>query len=165
MAIVIGHEVTIGRSEATLNVASSALSRKHASLTREGGRVVVKDLGSRNGTQLRGLNIPPQLDVTDGVSLTLGGEVPLHLSPSTALMDGVAIEVAGEHYIAPLGEARLGVGNWHLTMTPDGWIELVTDGGPQAFTDGLVLAQRVTLLRGDTFSCERVGEAVLWIEE
>jgi hypothetical protein len=165
MALVIGREVTIGRTEGTLNVASSALSRKHASVARDGGRVVVKDLGSRNGTHLRGFDIPPELDVGSGVSLTLGGAVPLHLSPSTALPGGIAIEVAGEHYIAPLGEARLGVGNWYVSTTPDGWIELVSDGGPPVFTGAMLLAPRITLLRGDAFSCERLGEAVLWIEE
>jgi hypothetical protein len=157
--------VTIGRTEATLNVTSSALSRTHASLAREGGRILLRDLGSRNGTQLRGQNIPEQLEVLDAVSLTLGSEVSLRLAPSTAVEGALAIEVAGEHYVAPLGEATVGVGSWQLLETEDGWVELVTEGGPPAFTGGMRLVSRVTLLRGDSFSRERVGNAVLWIEE
>jgi hypothetical protein len=165
IAVVLGSEVTIGRADATLNIASSALSRRHALLARSGGRFIVRDLGSRNGTQLRGQSIPAELEVGEGVILTLGVEVPLALAPSAALADALAIEVAGERYVAPLGDARLGVGSWHLATASDGWVELVTSGGPQAFTGGMVLAPRITLLRGDGFSCERVGDAVLRIEE
>jgi hypothetical protein len=165
LALVLGATVTIGRSEATLNVTSSALSRRHASLTREGGRIVLRDLGSRNGTQLRGQNIPAELEVSAPVSLTLGSEVRLDLTPSATFDGALAIELAGEHYVAPLGPAKLGVGTWYLRDAADGWAELVTEGGPPAFSDGLVLASPITLLRGDAFSCERVGNAVLWIEE
>jgi hypothetical protein len=165
LAVVLGEEVTIGRAEASITVASSALSRKHALLWRRGGRFVVRDLGTRNGTQLRGLAIPDPLEIAEGVALTLGGGVPLRLEPSNVLAGALAIDVAGERYVAPLGEAKLGLGTWRLAQGADGWVELLTDGGPQVFLGDMVMTSRVTLLRGDALSCERGGEVVIRIEE
>ena len=165
LTLVLGDEVTIGRNEGTLPVSASALSRKHVRLTRDGARFLVTDLGSRNGTQLRGLNLATPLDVGAGVDLTLGAEVPLALAPSTELDDALAIEVAGVRYVAPLGEAKLGIGSWRLATAPDGWVELVTGREDPPFAGPLELATRVTLLRGDAFSATRGGEVVLRVEE
>jgi hypothetical protein len=94
----------------------------------------------------------------------LGGEVPLTLAPSRVLPGGVAIEIGGGAYEAALGETRLGVGKWRLVVGGDGWVELATQGGPPAYANGLELAGVVTLLRGDTLTCERGGEVVLRVE-
>ena len=47
--------ITIGRSpEATVQVDDKTLSREHTQVYLQGGRVCVKDLGSKNGTYLNG---------------------------------------------------------------------------------------------------------------
>jgi len=160
LSIVLGDEVVIGRTEGAITVASSALSRRHARLAREDGHVVVSDLGSHNGTQLRGQDIALPVVVDEALGLTLGGQVPLRLEPSAALAGATAIEVGGARYVAPLGETRLGVGEWQLSGAADGWVELVTGSTP-AFAGGMTLADRVTLLRGDAISSERGGAPVL----
>src|SRR5512134_3972179 len=48
-------EVVIGRgTEASLLVNDQAVSRRHAVVLLSGGRAVVRDLGSRNGTSVNG---------------------------------------------------------------------------------------------------------------
>jgi hypothetical protein len=164
MVLVLGSEVTIGRTEGAITVASSALSRRHAQLLRVDGHVVVSDLGSRNGTQLRGLDLAHPLRIDEAVSLTMGALVPLKLAPSELLPSATTIEVAGERYVATLGEARLGVGEWELSAAGDGWVELVTRGTP-AFAAGMALADRVTLLRGDAVSSQRDGSTELRVDD
>jgi hypothetical protein len=126
--------------------------------------VVVRDLGSRNGTLLRGLALAGEATVGDAIELRLGKEVPLAVRPAPELAGWVALEIAGARYLAPLGPARLGVGAWRLERGADGWVELVTDDEPPAFAGALRLASRVTLLRGDAIAEERGGPAVLRVE-
>ena len=53
-----GAEVTFGRTRvATVPLDSERVSRLHAKISRTGDRVVVEDLGSRNGTKLNGARI------------------------------------------------------------------------------------------------------------
>jgi hypothetical protein len=165
LAVVLGDEVVIGRSEGSITVPSSVLSRRHVRVRREGGAAVVEDLGSHNGTQLRGIRLAHPLPVAeDGLALTLGGEVALALSPSTDLDGATLVTVAGSAYLAPLGPARLGSPGWQLVTGPDGWVELLTSPGSPAFAGALALGARVTLLRGDAFSTTRGGDVVLAIE-
>ncbi|MGD0528547.1 MAG: FHA domain-containing protein, partial [Polyangiaceae bacterium] len=62
LRVVLGAEVVVGRV-ATIAVASAALSRQHLVVARRGGDVVVRDLGSRNGTLLRGLALAGEATV------------------------------------------------------------------------------------------------------
>src|SRR6185295_13824426 len=97
----------IGRTEGAIKVPSNAVSREHLRISRdEKGNVVVRDLGSRNGTQLRGINLAGALDVKDGLELKLGKEVPLRVAPSARLEGALEIDVAGEKYYAFLGRVR-----------------------------------------------------------
>jgi FHA domain len=164
MTLVLGDEVTIGRTEGAIVVASNALSRRHVSVFREGGAPSVRDLGSRNATQLRGQNVAGTLRVHGPLSLMLGSEVPLNLAPASELAEALALEVGGDRYVAPLGEARLGIDAWRLVVGDDRWVELVTLGGSPAYRGEMELSPRVTLLRGDALSATRGGEVVLTID-
>ena len=56
LGVAVGERVDLGRApgEGGLAVADAALSRRHCSIANEGGRLVVEDLGSRNGTFVNG---------------------------------------------------------------------------------------------------------------
>ena len=160
--LVVGPEVVIGRTEGSLTVASQAVSRRHLRLARDAaGGVLVHDLGSRNGTELRGMRVAGALPIGDGLDLRLGGEVPLRLAPSESVTGAVDVELAGARYVAPLGPAPLGIGSWCIEPSPDGWLELVTGAGPSAHAAGLLLVERVTLLAGDAIADARGAEPVL----
>jgi hypothetical protein len=158
--LILDDELVVGRTEGSLVVSSAALSRKHLEIVRADGVVVVRDLGSRNGTLLRGMRLAGALPVGDGLSLLLGGELKLEVGPSPSMQDAVDVEVGGKRYVASLGSALLGVGSWRLERAADEWIELVTDDSPQAFLGDMAMSSRTTLLVGDRMSASRGGPTV-----
>jgi hypothetical protein len=160
VTLILGDEVVIGRTEGSLRIASHAVSRVHLRIARADGRVRVSDLGSRNGTQLRGMNVKGALDVGDDLALQLGKEVPIRLAPALEIPGALAIDVAGDRYLAPLGPARLSVAGWVIELASDGWVELLSANG-SAFIKGVSLVTRATLLVGDAISASRTGEVVL----
>jgi hypothetical protein len=143
--------------EGSVGIASAAVSRRHLIVYRRGSQVLVRDLGSRNGTTLRGLALEGETTVGDGIELRLGREVPLSLCAAGELAGAVAIELGGARYVAPLGPAALGVGRWTVDRGDDGWFELASDDAPPAFAGAIRLAATVTLLQGDAIARERGG--------
>ena len=59
--------MTIGRTDGDVMIADPQVSRRHARVTLDGGRVVIEDLGSTNGTFVNGERIdePRELEVGD----------------------------------------------------------------------------------------------------
>jgi hypothetical protein len=165
MRLVLGDRITVGRV-AMLSIASAAVSREHLIVERRGSEAVVRDLGSRNGTTLRGLALAGEMNVGPGLDLMLGQQIPLSVRPSSAIDGAFDLELAGKRYVALLGPARIGVGQWRLERDPgeEAWLELVTDDAPVAFLAGLSLSPRVSLLVGDALATEREGPAVVRVE-
>jgi hypothetical protein len=167
LVVSLGEEIVIGRAPehearaGTITVASTTLSRRHVRVARAGGEAIVQDLGSRNGTTLRGLPISDAVPIGAGVELRLGRDVSLVVRPTADLPGAVAIEVAGKRFIAPLGPAMLGFGRWRLERSPDRWVELWTEDQPPAFAGSLHLTTRITLLSGDAIGDERGGPPLL----
>jgi hypothetical protein len=166
MLLLLGDALVIGRGSqaegpGVIGIASAALSRRHLAVERRGSDFVVRDLGSRNGTTLRGLALAGEAVVGEGLDLRLGREVPVSLRPARELAGALAVEVAGARYVAPLGPASLGIGRWRLACSDDGWIELVTDDEPPAFAGSLRLGASVTLLVGDAIATQRGGPPAL----
>jgi hypothetical protein len=166
-SIVLGNRVVVGRapddddrSVGAVAVSSTAVSRRHLAIERRDGEVRVRDLGSHNGTHLRGAPMQGEAKMGLGIELRLGGEVPLVVRPAEEWPGAVSIEVAGVRYVAPLGDARLGVGAWRLEC-PDEWVELVTDDAPPAFAGGLRLAPRIALIVGDALATAPNGPPAL----
>jgi hypothetical protein len=164
--LALGDEVTVGRSEdggAAIGVASHAVSRRHLSIARGAdGRAALRDLGSRNGTELRGMRIAGAIAIPEeGIEVRLGGEVPLRAAPSDELPGAIAIDVGGARVIAPLGPAKMGVGEWRVEAASDGWLELVTGDAPPAFFGAVQIGPRTPLLRGDAIAASRGGEIVV----
>lgn len=158
--LVTGEEVVVGRTDGAIKVPSNAVSRQHLRIAREGGAVMVRDLQSRNGTQLRGINLAGPLPVGEGLELKLGKEVPVRISPSKRLPGAVEIDVSGEKYHACLGPTHTPVHGIELAPGADNWIELVTNGA-RAFQGGVELVPRATLLLGDAISTTRASEPML----
>jgi hypothetical protein len=158
--LVTGDEVVVGRTDGAIKVPSNAVSRRHLRISREGSDVVVRDLESRNGTQLRGIRLAGPLAVGEGLDLKLGKEVPIRVAPSKRLEGATEIEVAGEKYYASLGPTHTPVRGIDLAAGPDGWIELVADG-VRVFAGEVELVPRATLLVGDAVSTTRGTEPLL----
>jgi hypothetical protein len=129
----------------------------------------VADAGSRNGTTLRGVRLGGPLPVTGPLELFLGGEVPVRVEPAGSEdpgdpgASGIRFEAAGRSYVAPLGRAHVGQGDWELVVEADGWIALRRETS-QVYAASLLLGRNTQLLAGDAFTAERDGPAILRVE-
>jgi pSer/pThr/pTyr-binding forkhead associated (FHA) protein len=66
-------EFIIGRSQdCHLCAGSSAVSRQHCAIIRTENRVSIKDLGSRNGTQVNGKKIAEETELASGDEVAVG---------------------------------------------------------------------------------------------
>jgi pSer/pThr/pTyr-binding forkhead associated (FHA) protein len=72
---------TIGKSaDNTVAIPNPYVSRRHAELLLQEGRLVVRDLGSSNGTLVDGVRITAETPVADGTKLGLSSEYTLTVS-------------------------------------------------------------------------------------
>lgn len=140
--LAFGERVVIGRADATLTIPSPAISREHLELRSGASGPEAVDLGSRNGTLLRGVKLGAALVLREPTELALGGEVPVILTP---LPDGtLRIECGAEQVLAPLGP--LLIGGLSLALAEDGWLELESSS---AFLAGLRVDGKIELCHGD----------------
>jgi hypothetical protein len=69
-------ENIIGRTgDAVVRISSSRVSRRHARIMVASGRAVLEDLGSKNGTFLRGRRIHRPVELSDGDEICFGRDV------------------------------------------------------------------------------------------
>jgi pSer/pThr/pTyr-binding forkhead associated (FHA) protein len=67
---------TIGRApEARISVDLARVSRRHARIVVTNGRAVLEDLGSKNGTFLRGARVAQPTELVDGDEIWAGSLV------------------------------------------------------------------------------------------
>jgi pSer/pThr/pTyr-binding forkhead associated (FHA) protein len=86
-------EFLIGRSpECHLCAGSTSISRKHCAITRDGTKVMIKDLGSRNGTLLNGEKIIGEVELKSGDDIGIGS-LGFMVTISTGLSNGKKPEV------------------------------------------------------------------------
>jgi FHA domain/Domain of unknown function (DUF1707) len=65
--------VVLGRSrECDCVLAEPSVSRLHAELRRDGGRWLLRDIGSRNGTRLNGVRLLDEAEVAPGDRVSFG---------------------------------------------------------------------------------------------
>ncbi len=66
-------ETTLGRSDKSdVVVADSSVSRQHAVMRVQGGKVTLRDLGSNNGTMVNDEKIEGEVELSDGDRVQLG---------------------------------------------------------------------------------------------
>lgn len=158
----LGLPAVIGRSDAEIVVRGTSVSRRHAELALAEGRVVLRDLGSRNGTLISGVVLAGALTLDAPLEVGLGDDVTLSVR---AVADGVAVEVIkgldrGAQYVVGLGGAG-GAGTLTMPGLPatlevdaEG-VALSPLGGevaelvPEGAATGRRVHGRIDLLRGD----------------
>ena len=74
--------VVLGRAEADVSLRGGSVSRRHAEVAYEGGRFVLRDLGSRNGTLVAGVVLSRAMPIEGVLEVGLGDDVVVLLSPS-----------------------------------------------------------------------------------
>lgn len=162
-----GGEITVGRGDATVVIASRAVSRRHIRVFRGDSGVMVEDLGTRNGTTLAGARISGPIAVGEGVRLELGAGVPCVLTPRGAPFEGaLQIDVGGTQYLAPLGELCVGP----FRLDEEVWeghslIVLRSPGAARPVISGYMVSERVELCIGDTVLEARGGPEIVRVPD
>ena len=88
-----GRELTLGRSaECSLQLPAAGASRRHASIGWHGGRVLLRDLGSTNGTFLNGERIAGEAALASGDRIRIGGFEIIYC----CVDEGTAVSVADD---------------------------------------------------------------------
>ena len=78
-------ENVVGRGhEADVRIPLSEVSRRHARVMVEASRVTIEDLGSRNGTFVRGLAVEKPTPLADGDEVGFGPERTIFCAPSAS---------------------------------------------------------------------------------
>ena len=144
--LVFGDRVTVGRS-GTISIAAPSLSREHLAVERGERGIVVRDLGSRNGTSLGGARLAAAVELGDKLDLELGGDVALSIE---ATAQGVRLSWADQSVVAPLGPHRIGA--FQLQLSADDWVELERVGGGTLALAGLTVEGPIQLCRGDAIA-------------
>ncbi len=156
LAVVLGSEVTVGRGDASLVVASRSLSRVHLRLFRDEARVPhAEDAGTKNGTFLGGARLSGPVPIGAGISLKIGD---LECGLTSADERGVWIEIAGERQLAPLGPLVLDACAIDLIgagRDERSFVVLERRGERPLFRHELELGPRVELCAGDEISTAR----------
>jgi diguanylate cyclase (GGDEF)-like protein len=90
--------VVLGRGDKTdVRIVDDGISREHAAVQREGGKIVLVDLGSTNGTYCNGVRVPRQ-ELADGDKISIGASTILKFTYQDHL---------DEHYQKQLFESAL----------------------------------------------------------
>ena len=93
-----GDKVVLGRGDKTdIRIVDDGISREHAAVQREGGKIVLVDLGSTNGTFCNGARVERQ-DLTDGDKISIG---------ATTILRFTYQDQVDEHYQKKLFESAL----------------------------------------------------------
>ena len=93
-----GERSTLGRGERTdIRVLDDGVSREHAAIERDGGKMVLVDLGSTNGTFCNGGRVTRH-DLTDGDKISIG---------ATTILRFTYQDQVDEHYQKKLFESAL----------------------------------------------------------
>ena len=75
-------ENILGRDDSAGLLASNSVSRRHARITIEGTTAYLEDLGSKNGTFLKGRSIKRREKLADGDAIALGSVALVFRTPS-----------------------------------------------------------------------------------
>lgn len=152
----------VGRSDADVVVRGGSVSRQHCEIARRGEEVVVRDLGSRNGTLLAGVPIGREIALSGPTEVGLGDDVSLRVSPGA---QGIAIEVLrgldrGERVVA--GEQELRVDGLGATFVfVDDRAVMQPDPGVDVVLGAQKVAAAIDLLYGDVMTIGGVRVEVL----
>lgn len=81
--IVARTPAVVGRADADVALRGASVSRRHTALEREGDELVIRDLGSRNGTHVEGVPVEGELRAHGPTRIGLGDDVLLEVTPAS----------------------------------------------------------------------------------
>jgi phosphoserine phosphatase RsbU/P len=142
-------EHTVGRSsENAVQVAMARVSKKHAALRVDGERLWVRDLGSRNGTELNGKPIGDAwVEVPPGALVSFAGALTRRAGPTSTATH----RLLGDHQVATSLRYNIGQGYSEAAQ------HRLMDRSSQLFE---LLASSEDAVAIETAACRFVAESV-----
>jgi DNA-binding NtrC family response regulator len=102
-----GEPVTIGRARScTIHIDDEHISRTHTQVVRRGEDIIVTDLGSRNGTLVRGMRVERECRALPGDMVGIGPLTAIVAVTATPEASA-APQAAGAHVVADAAMARV----------------------------------------------------------
>lgn len=153
--------VTLGR-EADVCIRGTGVSRAHCRVSQVASGVVLEDLGSSNGTLVRGVPLGAPLPLTGPLEVGLGDDVRVHLEPSADSLVVRVLSGLDSGAVALVGQGALALpGAQAVVRFEGGYGVLSATGGASVQLDGQRCVAPVDLLREDVLSVEGVRVEVL----
>ncbi len=152
----------VGRAEADIVIRGASISRKHCEIDRRNAQVIVRDLGSRNGTLIDGVPFAGEIALTGPSEIGLGEDVAVRVSPEE---HGVELEIVrglerGDKII--VGESGLRVKGLGASFVfVEDRIVLEPDRGVSLLLFGKSIAAAIDLLNGDSLMVGGIRVEVL----
>lgn len=89
-------ENVIGRQSSAIELSDNTVSRHHAQVVHRGGKWLIEDLGSANGTYLNGVKVAKPLPIKRGDQIRIGGSLLVFAGSSKPLPAAVDIDEDGK---------------------------------------------------------------------
>jgi tetratricopeptide (TPR) repeat protein len=140
----------LGR-DADVVVRGASVSRRHAEVALEAGRLVVRDLDSRNGTLVRGVPIAGEVELSGETEIGLGDDVTIRATPAAERACFLEVEGGLDRGLrVVLGEGALRLPGLPCTVTfTEGHATLAADAGTPLVLGAQPVALPVILLARD----------------
>jgi hypothetical protein len=146
----------LGRSDADVCVRGTSVSRQHAEIALEGGRFVLRDRGSRNGTLVSGMPLAGPLPIEGALEVGLGEDVTLSVRVSGTACEIEVVRGLDRGLLHVVGQGALAVPGAPAILELDGEGAALTPLPGEAATlipagasTGRKVQGRIDLLRGD----------------
>ncbi len=154
VAFVEGTKVVLGR-DADVTVRGTSVSRRHVELAFSREAVIVRDLGSRNGTLLRGLPIAGELRLHGESEIGLGDDATVRVELRDEALRLTVLSGLDRDRVAWVGPGPLRASALRATVRFDGGhATLLADAGARCTLAGQVVVAPIAVLRGDVLEID-----------
>ncbi|MCB9622684.1 MAG: FHA domain-containing protein [Sandaracinus sp.] len=154
LAFVSGKSVVLGR-DADVTVRGTSVSRRHTELRWSPEGVEVRDLGSRNGTLVRGLPIAGSLLLEGTSEVGLGDDVSVRVEPEDGGLRLTILSGLDRDRVVLVGPGALRVPDLPATVRFEGGHPTVqADTGVRCALEGQTVVAPIALLHGDSLEID-----------
>ncbi|MBI2898029.1 MAG: FHA domain-containing protein [Deltaproteobacteria bacterium] len=139
----------LGRAEAEVSLRHAGISRRHARISRAGGRFLIEDAGSRNGTTLEGIAVGGALPLLGSGTIGLGDACKLRFEERGATLSLEVVEGLdrGRRFVLADGRFEIPDASPTLSFDASGRARLISSA--PVSLNGKRTVEPIVLIAGD----------------